>query len=139
LSKISSPSALSHDTKVSKVSEKDKPHDFPPKNFNHAFLPKADFEGYRNNARKEFEENQNYIADEEFHQKPEHPSTFIKMVKERIQTMSTVMMKDAKYYYQKSSGMELLTVLKYLETMLKVIMDKLVQVICLIQVSMKHI
>jgi hypothetical protein len=44
ISKISSPSVLSHDTKASKVSEKDNPHDFYPKNFNHAFLPKTDFE-----------------------------------------------------------------------------------------------
>jgi hypothetical protein len=51
-SKISSPSVLSHDTKGSKVSEKDNPHDFYPKNFNHAFLSKPDFEGYRNNPKK---------------------------------------------------------------------------------------
>jgi hypothetical protein len=49
-SHISSPGVLSLDTKTSKVSEKDNPHDFYPKNFNHAFLPKPDFEGYRNNA-----------------------------------------------------------------------------------------
>jgi hypothetical protein len=36
------------------------------------------------------------------------------------------MMKGAKYYLQRSSEMEPNTVLKYLETMLKVIMDKLV-------------
>jgi hypothetical protein len=35
-SKISSPSVLSHDTKASKVSEKDNPHDFY---LNHAFYP----------------------------------------------------------------------------------------------------
>jgi hypothetical protein len=70
-SKISSPSVLSHDTKTSKVSEKDNPHDFYPKNFNHSFLPKPDFEGYRNNAKEEFEENQNYVGDEEFHQEPD--------------------------------------------------------------------
>jgi hypothetical protein len=58
-SNISSPSILSHDTKTSKVSEKDNPHDFYRKNFNHSFLPKPDFERYRNNAKKEFEENQN--------------------------------------------------------------------------------
>jgi hypothetical protein len=40
-SNISSPSVLSHDTKTSKVSEKDNPHNFNPKNFNHAFLPKT--------------------------------------------------------------------------------------------------
>jgi hypothetical protein len=79
-SMISSPSVLSHDTKASKVSEKNKPHDFNPKNFNHEFLPKPDSEGYRNNAKKEFEENQNYVGDEEFHQEPDHPSAFMKMV-----------------------------------------------------------
>jgi hypothetical protein len=88
--KISSPSVLSHDTKTSKVSEKDNPHDFYPKNFNHAFLPKPDFEGYRNNGNKEFEENQNYVGDEEFHQEPDHPSTFMKIVKERTRTMPAV-------------------------------------------------
>jgi hypothetical protein len=51
-SHISSPSVFSHDTNASKVSEKDNLHDFYPKNFNHAFLPKPDFEGYRNNAKK---------------------------------------------------------------------------------------
>jgi hypothetical protein len=91
-SKISSPSVLSHETKTSKVSEKDNPHDFYPKNFNHAFLPKPDFEGYRNNTKKEFEENLNYIAEigEEFHQESDRPSTFMKMVKERTRTMSAV-------------------------------------------------
>jgi hypothetical protein len=52
-SNISSPSVHSHNTKTSKLSEKDKPHDFYPNNFNHAFLPKPDFEGYRNNAKKQ--------------------------------------------------------------------------------------
>jgi hypothetical protein len=53
-------------------------------------LLKPDFEGCRNNTKKEFEENQNYIGDEEFHQKPDHPSAFMKMVKERTRTMSAV-------------------------------------------------
>jgi hypothetical protein len=74
----------------SKISEKDNPHDFYPKNFIHAFLPKPDFDGYRNNYKKEFEENQNYVGDEEFHQEPDHPSTFMKMVKEITRTMSAV-------------------------------------------------
>jgi hypothetical protein len=89
-SKISSPSVLSHDIKTSKVSEKDNPHDFYPKNLNNLFLPKPDFDEYRNNDKKEFEENQNYVG-EEFHQEPDHPSTlFMKMVKERTRTMSAV-------------------------------------------------
>jgi hypothetical protein len=75
------PSVLLHDIKTSKVSEKYKTHDFYPKNFNHGFLSKPDFEGYRNNAKKEFEENQNYVGDEEVHQEPDHPSTIMTMVK----------------------------------------------------------
>jgi hypothetical protein len=64
-SNISSPSVLSHNTKTSKVSEKDNPHDFYPKNCNHAFLPETDFEGYRyrNNAKKEFKQNPSYIGE----------------------------------------------------------------------------
>jgi hypothetical protein len=82
------------------------PHDFYPENFNHAFLPKPDFEEYRNNSRKEFEEIQNYIGDEEFHQEPDHPSIFMKMVKKGNRQCQLYMMKGAKYYLQKSSGME---------------------------------
>jgi hypothetical protein len=67
---------------TSKVSEKDNPHDFYPESFNHLFSPKPDFKRYRNNAKKEFKENQNYIG-EEYHQEPDHPSTFMKMVKEQ--------------------------------------------------------
>jgi hypothetical protein len=56
--------------------------------YRYILLP--DFEGYRNNAKKKFEENQNYIGDEKFHQEPDHPSTFMKMVKERIRKISAV-------------------------------------------------
>jgi hypothetical protein len=52
--------------------------------------PNLTFEGYKNNAKKEFEENKNYVGDEEFHQEPDYPSTFMKMVKERTRTMSAV-------------------------------------------------
>jgi hypothetical protein len=45
-SKISSPCILSHDAKTSKVSEKDNSHDLYPKNFNHEFLTKTDFEAF---------------------------------------------------------------------------------------------
>jgi hypothetical protein len=73
---ISSPSVLSHDTKTSIISKKVNPHDFYPKYFNHAILPKPDYEGYRNNFKKEFEEIQNFVG-EEFHQQSDHPSTFM--------------------------------------------------------------
>jgi hypothetical protein len=134
-SKISSPSVLSHDTKASKVSEKDKPHDFHPKNFYHAFLPKPKFEGYRNKAKKEFEESQNYIGDEEFHQEPDHPSTFMKIVKERTRTMSAVNDERRQVLPSKVIWDGTIEHLKYLETILKVIRDKLV----LIQVSRRLI
>jgi hypothetical protein len=54
------------------------------------YLPKPDFEGHRNNAKKELEKNHNYIGDEEFHQEPDHPSAFMKMVKERTRAVSAV-------------------------------------------------
>jgi hypothetical protein len=43
----------------------------------------------RNNHKREFEENQDYVV-EEFHQDPNHPSTSMKVVKERTRTMSSV-------------------------------------------------
>jgi hypothetical protein len=50
--KISSPSVVSEDTKVSKASEKSNARYFYPKNLNHAFVPKPDFDGYRNDVKK---------------------------------------------------------------------------------------
>jgi hypothetical protein len=94
--KISSPSARSHDTKaskVSKVSKKENPHDFYPKNFNHVFLPKHDFEGYRNNAKKEFEENQDYVG-KKIHQDPERTRTMSDVNDERHQVLSSEVIRD---------------------------------------------
>jgi hypothetical protein len=87
-SKIFSPSVMSQDTKISKVSETSYKYDFYPKNLNHAFLPKSDFEGYRNSAKKEFEEQQDYLATDEY-QEPDYPSTFMKMIKGRANALST--------------------------------------------------
>jgi hypothetical protein len=64
-------------------------HDFYQKYLNHAFIPKPDFEGYRNNAKKEFETNQDYL-DDELHQEPDHPSTFMNIIKERTSAISAV-------------------------------------------------
>ena len=66
--------------------ERSNKHDFYP-NFNHAFLPKLDFEGYRNNAKKEYEENQDYLAADGYHEL-DHPSTFMKMIKGRAHMLS---------------------------------------------------
>jgi hypothetical protein len=86
-SKISSSSVLSHDTNTSKVSETENPQNFALRTSIMHFT-QYDFEGYRNNDKKEFEENQNYIGDEEFHQESDHPRTFMKKVKERTQRIS---------------------------------------------------
>jgi hypothetical protein len=40
--------------------------------------------------RKNSKKIQNYVGDEESNQEPDHPSTFMKMVKERTRTMSAV-------------------------------------------------
>jgi hypothetical protein len=86
-SNLSSPSAISDDTKMSKVSSKISQYDFYPKNHNHAFMPKPDFEGCKGNDKKESEENQDYLA-EELHQEPDHPSTFMNMIKGRTHAIS---------------------------------------------------
>jgi hypothetical protein len=44
-SKMLTTSVLLHDSKASKVSAKDNPHDSYHKNVNHAFLTKPEFEG----------------------------------------------------------------------------------------------
>ena len=54
-SEISSPSVVSKDTKVSKASEKSNARYFYPKNLNYAFVPKPDFDGYRNDVKKMYE------------------------------------------------------------------------------------
>jgi hypothetical protein len=87
-SNISSPSVLSQDTKTSKVSERSNKHDFYPKNLNDAFLPKPDFEGDRNSAKNEYKEHQDYLAADGY-QEPDHPSTFMKMIKGRANALST--------------------------------------------------
>jgi hypothetical protein len=55
------------------------------------------------------------------------------MIKESTQTMSSVNDEWHQFIPSKASGMEQWAVLKYLETMLKVIMEKLVLTIHLIK------
>jgi hypothetical protein len=68
---MSSPSVDSTNTKTSKASESSKPKEpsrmpvfysslnFYPKNINNAFMPKLDFEGYRQEAKKQYEGDEN--------------------------------------------------------------------------------
>jgi hypothetical protein len=57
VSKISSPNDVSEDAKVSKSSNKSNVQGFYPKNLNHAFVPKPEFDGYRNDVEKMYESN----------------------------------------------------------------------------------
>jgi hypothetical protein len=86
-SKIFSPSVVSEDTKVSMASEKSNARYFYPKNPNHAFVPKPDFDGYRNDVKKMYENNP-YSLGVPDHQVPDHPSSFMNMIKRRSQAIS---------------------------------------------------
>jgi hypothetical protein len=87
VSKISSSSDVSENTKVSKSSNKSNVQDFYPKHLNHAFMPKPDFDGYRNDVKKEYE-NYPYSLGEDEHQVPDHPSSFMNMIKGRSRAIS---------------------------------------------------
>jgi hypothetical protein len=76
------------------------------------------------------------MVDEEFHQEPDHSSTFMKMVKERTRLMSAA--NDLMHQVLPSKVIWDGTI-DYFETILKVIMDKLVLFIYLIQVSRRLI
>jgi hypothetical protein len=69
-------------------------------------MPKLDFEGYRNDVKKTYEDEQ-YPLDVDEHQVPGHPSTFMKMVKGDHRPYQRQMMRDVKSYLQESFGMEL--------------------------------
>jgi hypothetical protein len=56
---------LSDDNEISKTSAKSNAHDFYPKHLNYAFMPKPDFERYRNDAKKSYEEEQDSSGIEE--------------------------------------------------------------------------
>jgi hypothetical protein len=87
VSNASTPSVLSNNTEISKTSAKSNVHDFYPKHLNHAFMLKPDFEGYRNQMKKSYEQEQ-YPSAKDDHQMPDHPSAFMKMIKGRSQAIS---------------------------------------------------
>jgi hypothetical protein len=51
-------SEVSKPKKTAKTSENNSPKHFYPTNLNHAFMPKSDFEGYRQEDKKQ------YVADQ---------------------------------------------------------------------------
>jgi hypothetical protein len=95
-SKISSPSVVPEDTKVSKASEQSNARYFYPKNLNHAFVPKPDFDGYRNYVKKMYENN-SYSLGVPDHQVPDHPSYFKNTIKGRSRAIFAA--KDERRYW----------------------------------------
>jgi hypothetical protein len=97
VSRMSSPSVKSAITEASKASEVSKPKDiaktseyyspldFYPTNLNHAFIPKPDFEGYRQEVKKLYAADQvsPSLLDENLHQIPDNPSTFMSRIREK--------------------------------------------------------
>jgi len=95
VSRMSSPSVKSTDTKSSHASSISKPTDFYPKHLNHAFMPTPDFDGDRRAAKQQyessrvqFEDNPEYL-NEELHQMPDDPNTFMNMIKGRAMARTT--------------------------------------------------
>jgi hypothetical protein len=86
VSKVSSQGVPSDDTETSKTSAKSNAHDFYPEHLNHAFMPKPDCEGYRNDIKKSYEEEQ-YPSGIDEHQMPDHLSPFMKVIKGRSQAI----------------------------------------------------
>jgi hypothetical protein len=71
VSKISSPSILTVNTEMSKRSAKSNALDFFPKNFNHPFLSKPEFDRYRNHVKRRYEDDKSML-DVIDHQMPDH-------------------------------------------------------------------
>ena len=85
-SKISSPSMMFHDTKSSKVSKESNISNFYPKNLNHAFMSKPNFEEYRREENQKFEESRKYVVEDDV-EEADNPSSFMKMIKARTDTV----------------------------------------------------
>jgi hypothetical protein len=106
--------------------------DFYPKHLNHAFMPKPDFEGYRNDVKKSYEEEQ-YPSGREEHQMPDHPVTFMKMIKGRSQALSAANDERRQVLPSRVIWDGSIDRFELYRISWKVIMGKLVQVIYLIR------
>jgi hypothetical protein len=58
-----SPRILIVNTEFSERSVKSNKHDFCPKNFNHVFLSKPEFESYMNDFKSRYEDDNNILID----------------------------------------------------------------------------
>jgi len=98
VSRMSSPSVKSTNTKTSRASESSKtkenskipeyylPLDFYPKILNLDFMPKPDFEGYRQEAKKQYEGDRSSpnLLGENLHQIPDNANTFMTRIREGV-------------------------------------------------------
>ena len=73
---------MSHDTKSSKVSKESNISSFYPKNLNHAFMPKPNFEECRREEKQKFEESRKYVGEDDI-EEADNPSRFMKMIRAR--------------------------------------------------------
>jgi hypothetical protein len=101
VSRMSSPSVKSVDTSTSRASEANKPKEssktsgyYSPSNFytkhlTHAFIPKPDFEGYRQDVKKQYEGGSNFLS-EDLHQMPDNASAFVTRIRQRAANNSPV-------------------------------------------------
>jgi hypothetical protein len=94
---MSSPSVKSTNTKTSKASKSSKlkktskiseyysPLDFYPTNLKHTFMPKPDFEGYRKEAKKQYEGDGSSpsLLDLNLHQMSDNANIFMTKIRER--------------------------------------------------------
>ena len=70
------------DTKSSKISRESNIAKFYPKNLNHAFIPKPNFEECCHEVKQKFEESRKYVVDDDI-EEADNPSSFLKMIRGR--------------------------------------------------------
>jgi hypothetical protein len=85
ITQTSKASEINKPKETTKTSEYYSPLDFYPTNLNHAFIPKPDFEGYRQEAKKLYEADQDSpsLLNEDIHHMPDNPSTFMSRIREK--------------------------------------------------------
>jgi hypothetical protein len=73
------------------------PLDFYPQSRNHAFMTKPDFEGYRQEAKRQYEgdENSPNSLSEDLHQMPDNASNF--MTRIRVRDLAKIAANDERY------------------------------------------
>jgi hypothetical protein len=117
---------------------------FYPKHLNHAFMQTPDFEGLRRNDKEQYENATNQLEEnpeflnEDLHQMPDHPNTFMNSIKARAVARAAVNDERRQVLNPRDVWGGRLNGLKFFRIMLKDITGKLVQVIFLIQISKQH-